>query len=116
MEENNNVVPPAEKPAVSTPPKQINFENVEALRKHMLMTINNMAELLGVSRVTYYSWRKGGNIRGSNAQEARSVIRRLAIMAVNKTWPTSEVFVATQEERLAMLKDRLKEIDQQSST
>ena len=44
----------------------LNFKKVEALRKHMLLTTSNMAELLGISRMTYYGWVKGKPVRAKN--------------------------------------------------
>ena len=39
--------------------KPIDFNGVEALRKHMLLNASQMSKFLGVSRVTYGGWVKG---------------------------------------------------------
>ena len=41
----------------------LDFKKVEALRKHMLLTTSNMAELFTISRMTYYGWVKGKPVR-----------------------------------------------------
>jgi len=46
--------------------KPLDFTKVEALRKHMLLTTRDMAELLGVSRMTYYGWVSGKPMRKTN--------------------------------------------------
>ena len=59
----------------NTPP--LDFKKVEALRKHMLLTTGNMAELLGVSRMTYYGWVKGKPVRKKNEDKVRGILRKL---------------------------------------
>ena len=44
----------------------LDFSKVEALRRHMLLTTSDMAEVFGVSRMTYYGWVKGKPLRKAN--------------------------------------------------
>jgi DNA-binding transcriptional regulator YiaG len=84
----------------------IDFTRVEALRRHMLLTISDMSELLGVSRMTYHGWVKGRAIRKSNDELVRKMLRRLLAVMTDHGWPMPEVIASSQKER----KERLVEI------
>ena len=84
----------------------IDFTRVEALRRHMLLTISDMSELLGVSRMTYHGWVKGKAIRKSNDEIVRKMLRRLLAVMTDHEWPTPEVIASNQKQR----KERLVEI------
>jgi DNA-binding transcriptional regulator YiaG len=87
-------------------PKPIDFSKVEALRKHMLLTTSDMAELLNVSRMTYYGWVKGKPLRKSNDEAVRTMLRRLLAVMTDHGWPMPEVIASDQKQR----KERLIEI------
>ena len=80
----------------------LNFTKVEALRKHMLLTTGNMAELLGVSRMTYYGWVKGKSIRKKNDEKVRDTLREL-LAVMSEGWPQPEVIAIEQKERFQRL-------------
>jgi DNA-binding XRE family transcriptional regulator len=80
----------------------LNFTKVEALRKHMLLTTGNMAELLGVSRMTYYGWVKGKPIRKKNDEKVRDTLREL-LAVMSEGWPQPEVIAIEQKERFQRL-------------
>jgi predicted transcriptional regulator len=80
----------------------LNFTKVEALRKHMLLTTGNMAELLGVSRMTYYGWVKGKSIRKKNDEKVRDTLRELLVV-MSDGWPQPEVIAIEQKERFQRL-------------
>lgn len=80
----------------------LNFTKVEALRKHMLLTTSNMAELLGVSRMTYYGWVKGKSIRKKNDEKVRDTLREL-LAVMSDGWPQPEVIAIEQKERFQRL-------------
>ncbi len=87
-------------------PKPLDFLKVEALRRHMLLTTQDMSELLGVSRMTYYGWVKGKPLRKSNDEVVRSVLKRLLAVMTDHGWPMPEVIAADQRQR----KERLLEL------
>lgn len=91
----------------------LDFAKVDALRAHMLLTVDSMTTLLGVSRVSYYNWLKGAKMRDTTQAKIRKVTRSLVALVSNQTWPNDAVFVAKQPERLKMLQDILKELDNQ---
>ena len=68
----------------------LDFKKVEALRRHMLLTTSNMAELLGVSRMTYYGWVKGKPVRKKNDERVRDMLRKLLVTMENG-WPMPEL-------------------------
>ena len=80
----------------------LNFTKVEALRKHMLLTTGNMAELLGISRMTYYGWVKGKSIRKKNDEKVRDTLREL-LTVMSDGWPQPEVIAIEQKERFQRL-------------
>jgi DNA-binding transcriptional regulator YiaG len=92
-------------------PKPIDFTKVEALRKHMLLTTADMAELLGVSRVTYYGWVKGRPIRRSNENAARAMLKRMLAVVTKYGWPTPEAIAANQKQRKQYLLELLKTVE-----
>jgi len=83
------------------------FESVETLRKHMLLTTGNMAELFGVSRMTYYGWVKGKPIRKSNEERVRRVLKQLLSVMTLHQWPMPEVIASSQKERMQRLVELL---------
>ncbi len=90
----------------NTPP--LNFKKVEALRKHMLLTTSNMAELLGVSRMTYYGWVKGKPVRKKNDDKVRDILRKM-LAILNDGWPQPEVIALEQKQRFERLLEIFKE-------
>lgn len=95
-------------------PKQFDFAKVDALRKHMLLTVESMVVLLGTSRVSYYNWLKRGIKRKKNVDHVRKVVRTL-VGAMNHGWPNEAVYVANQEQRLQMLQELLETLDKEPS-
>lgn len=87
-------------------PKPLDFSRVEALRKHMLLTVSDMAELLGVSRMTYYGWVRGKPLRKSSDEAVRAMLKRLLAVMTDHGWPTPEVIASDQKQR----KERLLEV------
>ena len=74
----------------------LDFKKVEALRRHMLLTTSNMAELLGVSRMTYYGWVKGKPVRKKNDERVRDMLRKLLVTMENG-WPMPEIIAIEQK-------------------
>lgn len=80
-------------------PKPLDFAKVEALRKHMLLTAQDMSELLGVSRMTYYGWVRGKALRKANDEVVRAMLKRLLAVMTDHGWPMPEVIAASQKQR-----------------
>jgi DNA-binding XRE family transcriptional regulator len=87
----------------------IDFNKVESLRRHMLLTVRDMTTLLGVSRMTYYGWVRGQVPRSSTQAKVRIMLKRLLSVMTEHGWPMPEVIAATQPERMAMLRQLLDE-------
>jgi len=85
-----------------TNPSPLDFKKVEALRKHMLLTTSNMAELMEVSRMTYYGWVKGKPLRKKNDDKVRDILRKLLII-LNDGWPQPDVIALEQKLRFQRL-------------
>jgi len=91
-----------------TNPSHLDFKKVEALRKHMLLTTSNMAELLEVSRMTYYGWVKGKPIRQKNDDKVREILRKM-LSILNDGWPQPQIIALEQKERFERLLEIFKE-------
>lgn len=94
-----------------TPNPPIDFVKVEALRKHMMLTTDNMARLFGVSRMTYYGWVKGKPLRKANDGMVRTVLKRLLSIMVEDKWPTPDVIAMEQPQRKERLDELLKRFE-----
>ena len=80
----------------------LDFKKVEALRKHMLLTTSNMANLLEVSRMTYYGWVKGKPVRRKNDERVRDMLRKL-LSVMEDGWPMPTIIALEQKFRFARL-------------
>lgn len=92
-------------------PKAIDFQKIEALRKHMLLTVDSMVKVYGTTRVSYYNWLKGKHMRATTAAHIRKVTKQLAICVAQHNWPNEMVFVASQAERLELLQNLIAKLD-----
>ena len=84
----------------------LDFKKIEALRKHMLLTTSNMAELLEISRMTYYGWVKGKPVRRNNEDRVRRTLRIL-LKAMEGGWPMPEIIALEQKNRFKRLLELL---------
>jgi DNA-binding XRE family transcriptional regulator len=82
-----------------TPKTPLDFTKVEALRRHMLLTTTDMADVFGVSRMTYYSWLKGKALRRANDEKVRVMLKRLLTLMSDHGWPMPEVIASDQKQR-----------------
>ena len=76
----------------------------------MLLTTGNMAELMGVSRMTYYGWVKGKPIRKKNDEKVREVLREMLAM-LSDGWPQPEIIALDQKQRFQRLLEILDKQD-----
>ena len=81
----------------------LNFEKIEVLRRHLMLTTTEMAEIFGVSRITYYNWVNGTPLRAKNLANAKKVVRKLIAIVKQFNWPTEEVRQLDQKQRLERL-------------
>jgi DNA-binding transcriptional regulator YiaG len=89
--------------------KPIDFNGVEALRKHMLLNTSQMSTFLGVSRVTYGGWVKGKPIRRGNNAKVREALKKLFTVVKVHKWPEPEVIAMVPEHRFNTLLELTKE-------
>ena len=87
------------------------FAKVEELRKHMILTNANIAEVIGVSRMTYYSWVKGKPIREKNFKKVQAALRKLLDIMTKYDWPKPSIIALEQSQRFDVLKDILKKYE-----
>lgn len=86
----------------------LSFQLVEKFRKDNLhISSEQMAELLGVTRMTYYRWKTGGPIRRTRGQHASALVASLVEVVRSGQWTSDEAKSYPREERLTKLKELL---------
>lgn len=85
----------------------LDFEKVELIRERMMLSIADMAQLLGTTRATYYAWIRGGPIRARNEERVKDVLRQLLPLLKENKWPTPEAKRMVSKERLQALLELL---------
>ena len=86
------------------------FSKLEDLRKHMMLSVSDVAKLYGVSRTTYYGWMKGKPMRKRSQDRVNMIVRYLLDILVTHDWPSAEHRVLTAKSRFAALCDLIKEL------
>lgn len=92
-------------------PEPLDFNRVDALRKHMLMTASDMASILGVSRVTYYNWTRGKKLRSTSEAKVRRSVRKMLHIIRDHDWPSPEILSMTQPERKKALAELISQYE-----
>ena len=90
-----------------TDPRAIDFDAVEKLRKHLLLQTASFAELLGVSRATYYNWLRGSQPAEQRLLDLRRQLRILSAMVIEEGMPHGDYVHMDQKERAKLLHQRL---------
>lgn len=65
---------------------EIDFSKVEVLRQRLGLSTMDMAAAMSVSRMTYYLWVRGGNMRPSHVKRVRKIVRILLDLLKDKLW------------------------------
>jgi DNA-binding XRE family transcriptional regulator len=87
--------------------QQVDFNKVEVLRRHMLLTTSDMAKVLGVSRMTYYLWVRGKPMRSTSVPKVKLILKKLLNILTETGWPTAEVLEMDQKQRVQRLLELL---------
>lgn len=85
-----------------TAPPPLDFDIIERLREHMLLSASDMAKIFGVSRVVYYKWIGGAAPRGKNAANVRSRLAEIEPY-LRVGYPSDEVKALSAEQRMQRL-------------
>ena len=88
-------------------PRVIDFAKVEILRRHMLLSVSDMARVLGVSRVTYYSWVRGKQPRISNMARVKLKLKKMLSLLTEQGWPSTDILEMEQADRVQRLVELL---------
>ncbi len=92
-------------------PSRLNFDQVEELRKGALLSINQMVDLLHVSRVTYFRWRRGEGMDPLNQELAPKRLLPLSTLFIEgdgeKKWPFPGVADMSSQRRFEVLKEAI---------
>lgn len=95
--------------------KPLDFTKVEALRSHMLLSRGDMAKVLGVSRMTYYSWVGGSHLRKRNEAHVRASLKKLLAVVTDHGWPTPEANAMQPRYRFERLRTLLESYEDQGA-
>lgn len=57
-------------------------------RVKLKLTTSDMAEIFGVSRISYYKWRKGGKMRPAMQQRVETALRQIIRVVNEQRWPS----------------------------
>lgn len=85
------------------------FVKVESLRKHMMLNISQMSELLGVSRMSYYGWVSGKSMSKRSEKKVKTTVKKLLKIMQDHDWPNVNVITMESSERFNHLKQLLAE-------
>lgn len=80
------------------------------MRKHMMLNVTQMTELMGVSRMSYYGWIRGKSIRKVNEDKVKKTVKNLLVVMKEYDWPTTVEIVMEPSERFARLKELLADL------
>lgn len=86
----------------------VNFELVERMRQHAMLSVAGMCALLGVSRMSYSRWMRGVQPRKAMAERINKQLQAVALAIQEDDFPTPEVMQLSRGERLNRLLDLLK--------
>jgi DNA-binding transcriptional regulator YiaG len=90
----------------------INLDHAEILRQKARLTIDEFAKLVGVTRMTYHTWRGGGPIRNSNRTRLETVVTGLERLFASPEWPVVEVELLTTAGKESVLRRAIEQVRQ----
>lgn len=82
----------------------VNFALVEQLRERALLRKKDMAQLFGVTQLTYQNWVAGKSIRKSKEAKVSAVLSQLVQLIQLHNWPDPTTARLTGAKRFATLK------------
>lgn len=88
---------------MQTTHKSIDFNKVEILRRHMMLTAADLADIFQVSRQTYNNWLQGKPLRPTNEKHVKRTIRQLLAIVKEQNWPDEAVRNLDQRARVQRL-------------
>lgn len=85
----------------------VDFAKVDMLRKHMALSTSDMAKVFGVTRMTYYTWLRGGGMKATTVPRVKSRLRGLLAVMKEHQWPSPDVLAMPSSNRIAHLLELL---------
>ena len=81
----------------------------------MLISVTDWVALLGMSRETYYSYKRGDSAPSKGREERlRKLLRELVSLVTLSGWPTTPALIARGKDRLSLLNEELEKLRQES--
>ena len=85
----------------------VDFAKVDMLRKHMMLSVSDMAKVFGVSRMTYYTWLRGGSMRATTVPKVKKKLKGLLAVMKDHQWPNTGVRAMPPPKRVEHLLELL---------
>lgn len=92
------------------------FDNLEKLRNHMKLRVEDMLEVVGVSRPGYYGWRNGRKMNSESSAKVLATLRNLLNVCKDSEWKKWEQSHLTNQKRREILHEILTRLSDSSDT
>jgi|TARA_R110000868_G_scaffold21613_11_gene89461 DNA-binding XRE family transcriptional regulator len=76
---------------------------MEECRTNLKLRVVDMAKVIGVSRITYYKWMKGGNMRHTTLTGVEAILRKITHIMREQHWPSGPEMTISSERRAERL-------------
>lgn len=97
-------------------PSQALYENLEKLRNYLKLRVEDIIDLVGVSRPTYYGWRNGRKMNSFSSANALATIQNLLKVGKHPDWKRWDNIHLTNTRRKEILNEILAGLSAPSDT
>ena len=80
------------------------IDEAEFIRQKVRLSQEEFAELVGVTRMTYHTWRRGSPIRSSNQFQLNEVVHGLSALVKAQEWPRIEEQLFKAKDKVTLLR------------
>lgn len=104
---NRRHVVPEEMQSSPTACISVSIEDAEFVRWRTHLSQDDLSRLIGVTRATYHTWRRGGAIRRSNQQRLDGVVAAMRELVDSAQWPSVEERLIKAADKVDLLRGLL---------
>jgi len=88
---------------ICTHKDKVDFDDLELLKKRMLLSVTDLASILGTSRMSYYTWLEGGEMWKSNIKKINSKIDKLRNIISKYNWPNNVLELEQKDRKVKLV-------------
>lgn len=92
------------------------FDNLEKIRNHMKLRVEDVLEVVGVSRPAYYGWRNGRKMNSVSSEKVLATLRNLLKVCKDSEWKKWDQTHLTIQKRREILHEILTRLSDSSDT